>query len=203
MGKFIDITGQRFNNWRVIKYNGIDKHKLSIWECLCDCGKIAIVTGNNLKRNKSKSCGCLIDGSNSKTHGLRNTSEYSVWSSMKKRCLDLKSKRYKDYGGRGIKICERWLKFENFYKDMGERPSKEYSLERIDNNGNYCPENCKWATRKEQANNRRSNLKILNTETNEIYKTLTEAAIFNNISAKTLWNQLKGVSSNKTKLKII
>ena len=91
-----------------------------------------------------------------KTHGMRNTSEYSAWVEMKQRCLNPNYKWFHNYGGRGIKVCKRWLTFENFIKDISLKPSKNYSLDRIDNNGNYTPKNCKWSTDIEQSRNRRS-----------------------------------------------
>lgn len=91
---------------------------------------------------------------------MSSSKEYSSWESMKARCLNSNNLFYNNYGGRGIKVCKRWLNFKNFYKDMGDKPSKDYSLERIDVNGNYCPKNCKWATRREQDRNRRTNVFI-------------------------------------------
>lgn len=156
MAKIIELTGQTFGRWTVLKRDGI-KNGGKAWICRCDCGTIAIIRGNSLRTGTSKSCGCLQRDIVSKIatkHGMHNSREMNSWKSMIQRCTNPNCTTYEDYGGRGISICKRWKKFENFYEDMGERPLY-HSLERIDNNGDYGPDNCKWATQSEQSRNQR------------------------------------------------
>jgi len=126
--------------------------------CLCSCGKKKIMRVNDLKRGKSKSCGCLRKEKMT-THGMKKTKEYSTWNSMKNRCLNKNNPRSFDYMGRGITICDKWLAFEGFYEDMGDRP-KNKTLDRINNEKGYYKENCRWATDIEQQSNTRKNIFI-------------------------------------------
>ena len=155
-------SGQTYNNWTVIKEvnpHGYQRKFL----CRCVCGTEKIVFFNNMKRPNA-SCGCyqrkLISGM-FKIHGKSGDRYYENWCKLKERCYNTHSKDYQNYGGRGIYICRRWRKsFESFYKDMGEKPSKNHTLERINNNGPYAPWNCRWATRKQQSRNKRNNVLI-------------------------------------------
>ena len=157
--RFQNLAGKVFGNLTVQAYAG-RRGKHSLWECSCYCGNTSLVLATNLVSFKSRSCGCLripATVASKTTHGQTGTRMYDVWCSMRQRCNDRGHVYYHHYGGRGIKVCERWNDFAVFLADMGERPSVEHSLDREDNDGNYSKANCRWATKKEQARNRRNN----------------------------------------------
>lgn len=149
----IDLVGQRFGRLTAVEVTHV-KGGQCYWLCRCDCGAATITRSEFLRTGYTQSCGCLrIDRITA--HGRRGSRSYSSWSNMKQRCLNPRNAKYSAYGGRGITICDRWLRFENFYADMGERPPG-HTLDRADNSGNYEPGNCRWATPGQQAINTRS-----------------------------------------------
>lgn len=159
MGKFVDLSGEKFGMLTVVSRHSTAKNGDALWLCKCECGGETITRRNALKNGQSKSCGCLKISllKQSKTHGLSRDPIYRVWSSMIQRCNNPKSTHFSSYGGRGITVCDRWLDFGNFINDMGNRPSKDYSIDRIDNNSGYRPDNCRWSLREDQMANMRSN----------------------------------------------
>ena len=157
--KYIDLTGMRYGKLEVLKRHYDKSKKCTLWECKCDCGNIAYVRANQLMHGRSKSCGCLRTESNLQkktTHGLSGSPLYAVWNSMKGRCYNPNNHNYKRYGLRGIVVCDSWRdSFEEFSKWAFTSGYQDgLSLDRIDNDGNYCPENCRWTDRKNQNNNR-------------------------------------------------
>lgn len=195
---FRSLTGQKFARLTVHEYVGKNWQKNAFYRCVCDCGKECIVQGTNIKRGVSTSCGCyrteLHSNRRHANHDPRRSVkgvysiEYKLWRSIKQRCLNPKQIQYKDYGGRGIKLCERWLDSLNFIKDIPKRPSPLHTFGRIDNDGNYEPGNVRWETRSEQQNNRRVCHYI---EFNGETKTLTQWARHFGIKPRRLFGRVK------------
>jgi hypothetical protein len=159
---FMDLTGQPFGRWRVLERAHNDLNGITQWWCECSCGTRNIIHAANLVHGNSLSCGCYKKARTSQTkttHGRSRSPEYRSWAKMKERCLNPSAIGYKDYGGRGITVCDTWLhSFASFFADMGLRPSPQHSLERRNNNQGYTPENTYWATPDIQGRNRRSNI---------------------------------------------
>lgn len=192
MGKI--RIGDKFSKLTVVSFVGFNKHKQKMWDCECECGNHKIATTSALNGGFVKSCGCMWE-ENKKAistrvvtkHGMVDTQEYHAWNGMRQRCYNKNSPKYKNYGARGIKVCERWLhSFENFYADMGKCPNG-FSLDRIDVNDDYCPKNCRWANNITQSNNRQFNFKIT-------FNGITETLRY--------WSEKTGISKNALYLRI-
>lgn len=196
MGKRIDITGKRFNMWTVVECVGKNKSGGYMWRCICDCGNERIVEGRSVRGGTSKCCGCTRgkDNMGNFKHGGKKERLYVVWSSMKQRCLNPNDPYYFRYGGRGISICDDWKDYRKFREwaessgyDKNNR-DRSCTLDRVNNDGNYCPENCRWVTQKEQDNNRSSNHFITNSS--GVSKTLSQ------------WSEVTGIRKDTLRRRI-
>jgi len=190
MRKLKNISGKKFNRLTVIKIVKRNKSGNVMWLCKCDCGNTKVINGSYLRSGHTKSCGCLqkeIISKINNTHNMTGSGEYKSWTEMKQRCFNKKNCHYKWYGKRNITVCDRWKNsFINFYKDMGERP-REKTLDRIDNNGDYKPNNCQWSTQTEQCRNRRDN-RLFVFRGKEVC--MTEIAEILNVNPKSLYSRI-------------
>jgi hypothetical protein len=187
MGRILDLSGQTFGRLIVSSEHKQGSAGGRLWLCHCTCGNKKFVESGYLRTGGTRSCGCLRrEKCSGKTHGKSYTKTYDCWARIKKRCYNPTRSSFPNYGGRGIIVCERWKNsFENFFEDMGEIPDG-YTIERIDVNGNYCKENCRWATHKEQGRNKRTNRFLtLNGET----RCLSEWVEITKISKSTILNR--------------
>ena len=158
----LDLTNQRFGKLVALEPTELRKRGRVVWKCICDCGNEAYVVATDLVKDNTKSCGCMSSrnfvGERNKTHGMSKTKIYGVWRLMNERCTKPQNKSYKDYGARGIQV--KWNTFEEFYLDMGETYKEGLTIDRIDSKGNYCKDNCRWATRADQNRNKKSNIMV-------------------------------------------
>ena len=160
--KKLDLNGKTFGRLTAISVTKKGIRNKRAWVCQCECGSEVILQTSMLMSGHTRSCGCLHReevGNMSRSHGLSQTPEYNVWMNMKARCSNPNNDHYKYYGGRGIRVCERWrTSFEDFLHDMGSKPAAKHSIDRMNNDGNYTKENCRWATANEQARNKGDNV---------------------------------------------
>lgn len=186
---FVDHTGERFGRLVARKFlPGKPKPK---WECICDCGNVSLVPASVLVRGDSQSCGCLaieVRRLATRTHGLTGHTIHDTWTNIRQRCENPNNTGYDRYGARGIKVCERWQSFDAFVEDMLPTWKEGYSIERLDVNGNYEPDNCIWATAKEQARNRETTMRF---EVNGEVLTVPELAEKYSIRQNALWRRVR------------
>lgn len=193
MRKTIDLTGQQYGRLSVMEHTGRDKRRNALWRCQCECGEIVIVRACDLKSGHTASCGCLNrerQRASATTHGETETRLYHIWEGMKSRCLNISDRSYKDYGGRGITVCAEWANSFEAFRDwaLANGYRDDLTIDRKENDGPYNPDNCRWATAKQQGNNRRSNRLI--THNGETH-TLTQWAELTGIKRETLSQRLR------------
>lgn len=201
--KKINEEGKTYGRLTVIKEHGRSSNYKVMWKCVCKCKNITIVTGTNLRSGITKSCGCYSKERTSQRftkHRMSKHPVYNTWGQMISRCLNPKNNRFKYYGGRGIKICKRWMVAKNFIKDMLPTWKEGLSIDRINNDGDYKPSNCRWATPKQQAINQRR-IRPIKNSLGEVYFTQKEAVKALGINASSISQALKGKykSAGKTK----
>lgn len=191
--RFKIIKGMKFGKLTAISPFKKRGTRGTFWRCQCECGNSATAYSSHLKYGYRNSCGCNIGGP--KKHGRSHSVEYRTWSRMKERCYNPNNRRYRHYGGRGIEVCKRWKdSFTQFLLDMGMRPGPKYTLERIDNNGNYEPSNCKWADYYEQNNNRSLNRHVA---MDDVQLTVSQASRLTGIPHATILSRLDAGYSDK------
>jgi hypothetical protein len=201
----VNLIGEKFGKLLVKKESGRNKKGSVLWECLCDCGNITTVSTGALRSSNTTSCGCFRKENASnifRKHYLKGTTEYCSWQLMKDRCYNENNKTFKYYGGKGIKVCDEWLNSpKQFVSDMGLKPNREYTIDRINCNGNYEPSNCKWASKSEQSRNRSDSIRFT---INNVEKSLHDWADIYNIEARVVykriwrgWDIMKALTTKK------
>jgi len=191
--KLIDLSGKRFGSLTALSRTRRDGSRATYWLCLCDCGADAVVEAYALRVGETRSCGCktgeLITVSKTRHgHSVSKSKEYATWVGIRARCFNRNNPAYHNYGGRGIAVCDQWMTFETFFADVGPCPSPAHTIDRIDNDGNYEPGNVRWATRTEQARNRRSSVIL---EFNGKRQTIGQWATEVGVPQQTLSNRVR------------
>jgi hypothetical protein len=188
-----DCIGKKFGRLTIVSEYWDRDRKTTYCKTICDCGNTHIAQKGHLKSGNIKSCGCLVVDTNRKLlnrlkHNMAHTKQYSVWEHIKQRCGNKKCRNYKNYGGRGITYDPKWETFEGFWEDMKEGYREDLTIDRIDNNGNYCKENCRWATKKQQQNNKRNNHYL---EYNGEKRTISQWERKQGFNRNTIYSRLK------------